>query len=159
VIVVFLQNPWSKVYAGGSWQRESWLRALHRSRSGVRLHVMTAESGRSDIWFDNVSPVTTATPSGISPPDLHHVRRVLRDQQPTHIVTCGEHARRAVAAVVAEPGYQDIPTLAIPHPANRVLTNALLREAGAMMKRGWQGRAMLVQERGGFVLADLVDAR
>jgi len=39
-LIIFLQNAWSESYAGETWPRPSWLRALERSRSGQRLKII-----------------------------------------------------------------------------------------------------------------------
>lgn len=118
--VVFLQNAWSGLYAGGTWPRASWLRALHASRTGQRLGIMTAQCPGVPIWFDNTTPIVGLHPSSIVPADHEHMRRVIAEQQPAQLVACGRFAHEAIDALKLP-----IPTLYVPHPAARVLTNEL----------------------------------
>jgi hypothetical protein len=76
--VGFLQNAWSPLYAGDIWPRDSWLRALHRSRSGQRLRIFDG----LEIWWDNTTPIVGEEPNSIVPPDYYHMRKVLDEQKP-----------------------------------------------------------------------------
>jgi hypothetical protein len=60
-LVVFLQNAWSEIYAGGTWPRPSWLRALERSRSGQRLKILVDDLSACE----NTTPIVGATPAWI----------------------------------------------------------------------------------------------
>jgi hypothetical protein len=151
-IVLFLQNAWSPVYAGGRWPRASWLDALERSRSGQRLRVLAHACPSVVIWFDNTTPIVGPSPRSIVPADLDHMRAVIDAQQPDAIVTAGDLAYLALASI--NPTAR---RLAIPHPARRVLTNALYAEAGRLIESGWSGNRALVQRRGYFDNVDVTE--
>ena len=161
-IACFLQNAWSPMYAGRVWPRRSWLGALARSRSGKRLSRVLDDLG----VCENVSPLVTAKPTGKPKPDLHHVRDRLRVRNPELVIACGGPAVLALttATRLAHPaGHSGPATLAlwegpllwIPHPASRVLTNALLVEARRMIEEGLVTRTRLSQRRGCLETADL----
>jgi hypothetical protein len=141
-VVAFLQNAWSPVYAGGAWPRESWLRALWASRSGQRLRVFTKHAGPAvEVWWDNTTPQVSARPADALPPDHAHMAEVLGEQNPDALVLFGAQAAAAVRAPA-------LPTLVLPHPAYRVVTNALYRRAGLALRRGFAGRVEYRQVRG-----------
>lgn len=145
MIVAFLQNAWSPVYAGGIWPRESWLRALHRSRSGQRLAILTKAAG-ADVWFDNTTPIVGATASSVVEPDPEHVRGVIAATGATVIVSFGKQAAEAV-----KPFVEERPFLICPHPAYRVVTNALFQAAGELLSIGFKGTVELEQKRGEYI--------
>lgn len=138
-IVCFLQNAWSRFYAGGVWPRDSWLRALRLSRSGQRLAVLDG----LDVWFDNTTPVVGDCPSSVVRPDLGHIRGVLRSQSPDFVLACGSQAGRCLLEVGV-----GVPLLIVPHPAYRVVTNRLFSMARNMLVDGFCGVCELKQLNG-----------
>jgi hypothetical protein len=139
-VVGFLQNPWSELYSGGTWPRESWLKALQRSRSGQRLRVLEAAVTGIEFWWDNTTPLVAESPDGVLPPDEAHIRQVLREQQPDVVVTFGEQARKALLPLWHGP------MVCLPHPAYRVVTNVLFESAAPYLASG--RRIRLIQQRG-----------
>lgn len=151
-VVAFLQNAWSPVYAGRRWPRDAWLAALHESRSGQRLRTLTAAAGDGVTWwFDNTTEEVGATPSSVCRGDPEHVERVLRRRRPDAVVVLGRQAREIVRGVLR------IPLLGAPHPACRVVTNALYEVAGRLVKAGWEGEIELHQSRSGVRVVSLPD--
>lgn len=144
-VVVLLQNAWSPTFAGGTWPRESWLPALARSRSGRRLAVLATACPDTFLWYDNTTPLVGDTPQSRLPPDPDHIRAVLAAQAPEAVVACGVQARAAALPLWAGP------LLCVPHPAFRLLTDALYEEAGRLVAGTWAGVRELVQERGGVL--------
>lgn len=142
MILGFLQNAWSPLYAGIEWPRDSWLRALHRSRSGQRIAVMTKVTVGSEWWFDNTTPICGDEPNSVVPPDVEHIRRVVDSVNPSAIVLMGKQALKSV-----RPICEDIPLLAIPHPAFRLLKNELYIRAGELLRDGFEGEIELRQGR------------
>lgn len=152
-ILIILQNAWSPLYAGGIWPRESWLRALHRSRSGQRLKIMTDVAGPEfEFDYDNTTAAVSAKPSGVCPPDLIHVTGVFARVQPHIVVLCGGQAAALPSRFTITQ-----PTLLIPHPAYRVVTNALFRAAGRHIRDGFTGCWRLEQRRGDLKLIHISD--
>lgn len=137
-IVVFLQNAWSGFYVGQVWPRDSWLRALARSRSGQRLRLMIDDLG----LCENTTPTVAESPSGVCPPDTAHIWEILDRRRPAAVVTCGKQAERALCELW--PG----PLLIVPHPAHRFLTDDLYREARRLIAMGLEDRSALRQQRG-----------
>jgi hypothetical protein len=134
MIVCLLQNPWSPHYEGRKWPRQSWLKALWASRSGQRLRRLFPDP--TQVWFDNTNPIATGTPSGVLPPDLDHVKRMLKRQKPTVVVACGRIAE------YVSMGMWDGRLMLVPHPAYRLLTNKLIDTARDLLDadRFWRVR-------------------
>ena len=138
----FLQNAWSPLYAGGTWPRRSWLKALARSRSGQRLRTFEI-AAQSNIHYDNTTPIVGASPSSVVPPDLSHIRQVIRSVNPDCVVTFGRQAAEAVTEIANR-----LPVLQLPHPAHRLVTNDLYVRAGQMVRDGFWGIICLKQGPG-----------
>lgn len=138
--VVFLQNAWSPFYAGREWPRDSWLLALKRSRSGQRLRVMIDDL---DLC-ENTTPIVGATASSVIPPDAEHISAILQRRKPVCVVACGRQAEIALSEL------WNGSLLIVPHPAHRLLTDALYREAYDYLKGDFTGRIALRQKKGCF---------
>ena len=151
-LVVFLQNAWSPLYAGGEWPRRSWLRALARSRSGRRLQLLLGD--RYDLeQCENTTPLVGASASSIVPPQPAHIVEVLERRAPAVVVACGKQAEAAIAPLW--PGA----LLVVPHPAARVLTDALYLRGAELLAGELDGRRLaLRQRRGNVELEDLTKA-
>jgi hypothetical protein len=148
----FLQNAYSSAYAGRRWPRERWLKALRRSRSGLRLATLEKDTHPAvEWWFDNTTAAVAATPAGREPVDLEHMRRVLEAQAPDVLVCFGAQAARALWKLDTAA-----PALLLPHPAFRLLTTALYREAARLLLEGFAGRLRLTQGRGKVVATPAV---
>jgi hypothetical protein len=148
-LIVFLQNAHSAVYAGAYWPRASWLRALARSRSGQRLKLMIDDLS----VCHNTTPRVASRASQLLPPDVEHVSMLLSAYDPALVVACGRSAERTLSALFA--GH----LLCVPHPAHRLLTDALYVEARELIAR-WEitapaCRLALRQERAGTKLVEL----
>lgn len=141
--VVFLQNAWSPVYAGGTWPRKSWLKALENSRSGQRLSILNAGCPSVELWYDNTTPIVGAEPNSQEPADLSHMVQVLVDQRPDYVVVCGRQAAAAITEI--DHGCKGV--LVVPHPAYRVLTNSLYETAASFLEGGFIGTIELTQGR------------
>lgn len=137
----FLQNAWSPVYAGCLWPRDSWLKALRASRSGVRLRVML-----DDLYVcHNTTAAVSETPDGIEPADDGHILGIIDAHKPECVVACGLHAERAIRRLWSGK------LLCVPHPAHRLLTDDLYREARRMLRHNaFRGRFALRQLNGSF---------
>ena len=155
-VVVFLQNAWSPLYAGslvspkavkGTWPRESWLRALHKSRSGQRLKNLIDHCEGIEWWFDNTTPFVGGTPDSVIRPNYQHMLSVMAEQQPALVVCMGNQARDTWKHLARGAAYSHYPVLFLPHPAYRLLTSKLLREAAWLIEDGWEGERELRQEK------------
>ncbi len=146
-VVGFLQNAWSPMYAGSTWPRASWLYALMTCRSGQKLRVLTSECNEVEFWWDNTTPVVGEAPNSILPPDSDHIRSVLHVQEPDIVLTLGRHAANAV-----QPLWNG-PLLILPHPAYRVVTNALYAQAGKYLRNNMKpGEVVEVKQARGQVI-------
>lgn len=154
--LVLLQNPWSPVYAGSLWPRDSWLRALWRSRTGQRLGVLLAAAllGTDDIWADNTTLKVATVATGTEAPDIDHLSRLLASHPFDRVVACGNQATRVMWDMYecGAPRTQ----MWLPHPAYWPLTNQLLIEAGQTLGAGWSGIVVYQQGRG-FVAQSWLD--
>lgn|GEM_PF-3308090 len=147
-VALFLQNAWSPVYAGGRWPRSSWIVALKRSRSGQRLRHLVGDPE----CCHNTTPIVGATPRSVVSPDEGHVQGVLEDREPTIVVACGLQAERVLTRL------WDGHLVCVPHPAARVLTNALYQQARELVEGGEPGRIALRQRRGRVEIEQLPGA-
>jgi hypothetical protein len=111
--VVFLQNAWSPVYAGGRWPRHSWIRALARSRSGKRLSILLDDYESCE----NTTPIVGATPDSVVPPDADHINDILVRRNPRIVVACA--AGRPSSLSTSTAGRRDVPRQ-LPRRARRV---------------------------------------
>lgn len=140
--LIILQNAWSPVYAGDIWPRESWLRALWRSRTGARIRVMIDDAGLAapDVWVDNTTPAVGDEPSSQLPPDIPHIERLMREHAPEIVVACGIQAEHLfLRGPVAHTGT----LIVVPHPASRTATNALFGLAAALIREARPERPLI----------------
>lgn len=144
--VVFLQNAWSPLYGGGTWERQSWLRALKVSRSGQRLRIMIDDYD----MCENTTPIVGKTADSVIPPDFDHIKTILERRQPHAVVTCGKQAEQALLKVWKGA------LLAVPHPAHRLVTDDLYRAARTLLSADFCERLALRQMKG-FVSRVSVD--
>lgn len=135
-VVAFLQNPWFKPDTPNHVIR------LYREDADYRRRVLALSmSGRrlesafgpffSDIHWDNANPLHGNTPGHVSPPDLLHIERVLRELQPGAVLLFGGNASRGYEFVLAK--CQDLydlktPYHCFPHPNARGLTQFQINE-------------------------------
>lgn len=144
---VFLQNAWSPVYAGQHWPRQSWLRALERSRSGQRLRLLI--DNLAEVW--NTTAEVADHPDGCLPANDRHVRKVLRDVDPAIVVACGRQAEEVLRRLWLGP------LLVVPHPAARLLTNELYLAGRELLDKGLTARVALRLAKEGYVREQLPD--
>lgn len=145
--LIFLQNAWSPAYAGRRWPRESWLRALQRSRSGQRLATLV---GTNWEWCDNITPEVGDNPDSVLPADAAHIQSVLSARKPDVVIACGRHAERALLKLWHGP------MVCVPHPAHRLLTNLCYAMANDIIADGFQGHIALRLTRSGCVREQLI---
>lgn len=154
MLVVFLQNAWAHDARGAlamERNRRLWLYATALSRSGQRLKVMFGDECfiDDDLWFDNTTPVVGIGANSKFPPDDDHILRVIGTHSPTAVVACGLQAEKALLRL------WNGPLLAVPHPASRLLTNALYEKASELIDGGLSGRSALRQLSGCVSLVNL----
>ena len=175
MLQIFLQNAWSPLYAGSVWPRESWLRALYRSRSGKRLRLLITDPKDPyqplPVRFENTTPEVAAESSGkLSPDPAHIMESLIRHSHPENagphpirdhgedpecwrvrladwknsqaVVACGKQAETSLIDLWKGP------LLVVPHPAARVLTDALYRRGREILFAGLTERIALRQGRG-----------
>jgi hypothetical protein len=140
--VGFLQNAWSPFWAGGTWPRRYWLKALMLSRSGQRLKTLIDACPALEYHWDNTTPIVGDTPDSVIPASYDHIVRVLRAQMPDVVITFGVQAAEALSFL------SETPRLILPHPAYRIVTNKLFRRAGELLCEGFRGTVELRQGRG-----------
>lgn len=100
--------------------------------------------------FGNTTPKVGEGPSSKLPPEPAHVKNLLQEVNPGVVVAVGLQAE----GVLRELWAGDL--LCLPHPANRVLTNALLDRARELLERPFRGRLALRQLRGSVLEEHLV---
>jgi hypothetical protein len=136
--IVFLQNAWSPLYAGGTWPRQSWIKALETSHSGQRLKTLIDDFN----LCENTTPIVGATSSSVIKPDFTHVRQILSEKKPKVVIACGKQAEETLSKL------WNGALLAVPHPSHRFLTNDLYLKAKTIIKQGLQSRIALRQRKG-----------
>lgn len=152
-----LQNPYDRGKLAEGWHPSSWRRELRLSRSGCRLRVLL-DSLLWKVHFTNANPGIGEGPDAALPADLSHLKRALRRVQPDAVLSCGKVAEPALCILWAGPLF------VVPHPAYRVLTDALYRKALHLLER-WARtsttipRLALRQERGSVRVEPLFTVR
>lgn len=148
-VLILLQNAWSPFYAGGIWPRESWLRALWRSRTGQRVQRLIERCPGVSFWIDETTPIVGATSGSVVPPDYCYLQTILATVQPGLIVACGNQAADAIA-VLRRRAVTAVPLVILPHPAYRLTRNATYDAAAPLVAAYANGSARVV---------DLLDLR
>lgn len=146
-IVLFLQNAWAH-NARGAWPRELWLQALCRCHTGRRLRLVLGSDWDS-VHIDNTTPAVGVGARSRLAPDPAHISAVLAAVQPRTVIACGKQAEDVILGLW--PGR----LLILPHPAYRIVTNALLRRAGDLVRSLEFWRTALRQGRGEIIQEDL----
>lgn len=151
LVLVFLESAWSPLYAGGTWPRERWLPALHRSRSGQRLKIIASALPSAEFEFDNTTPIVGHHPGSRVPPDPCHIVGTITEYEPDVLLLCGRQAQDAVSRL------WNGGLVVVPHPAARLLTDGLYRMAALELQRAYEDgrRTLLRQIRGSVLLQDL----
>lgn len=132
-MILFLQNAWSPVYAGGEWPRPSWLNALRRCRSGQRLRLLIDDP---NICY-NTTPIVGATACSVVKPDPEHIKRILDEHEPDVVIACGKQAQTALTK--AWQGN----LLLLPHPVARTSIKKIYARGRELLTDGFDGRRIL----------------
>lgn len=140
--LILLQNAWSPMYSGTFWPRKSWLRALHKSRTGIRLKVLTEVAKEVTFDYNNTTPEVSSHPDGVCLPDAEHMKQIMfyDNFRPDLVIACGRQAAMAMELVDWKK-----PLLIVPHPAYRLVTDILFRRAGEIVAAGFTGQRELRQ--------------
>jgi hypothetical protein len=133
--IVFLQNAWSPLYAGGTWPRRSWLKALARSRSGQRLRIIVKDE--FDLC-ENTTPIVGETPNSVIPPDIEYIKSIINKREPEAIVACGKQAEKILSELWSGP------LIITPHPAYRVLKNSVYERVRELLIKGFNEKCLVV---------------
>lgn len=120
-LLVLLQNAWAR-RPMEHWDHDWWLDALRNCRTGGRLCRVVGEDWVG-IEFDNTTPKVGVGSNSKLPPDDAHVLALLDRVRPNVVLACGDQAEKTAQRLWGGN------LLCIPHPAMRVLTNALLDKA------------------------------
>jgi len=130
--LVVLQNVWYRHPRKAQalldkYGYDFYVRTLAASRSGRRLaEIFPPPWNPYLLRFINTTPRLGSRPSSRLSGCADYVRNHIRDFGPRVIVACGDQAKTTVFA----SGWQNAQSLLLlPHPAYRLLTNQLLREA------------------------------
>lgn len=160
-VQVFLQNAWLRHKRRGKNQpdlrnalwREVWLDLLTWCRSGQRLMVMCGADCFTlpDAWdFTNSTPhFGYGTSAARLPAVPEFIGAELARFNPEVVVCCGVQSSLSVRSLWGGP------LLSVPHPASRLLTNALYVRAGDLLRSGFTDRGRLRQLRGSCELVGL----
>lgn len=149
MILVLLQNAWfHEPLPYPEWSpkwRYTWLYALARCRSGVRLRKLLGDDcyGNDSIAFDNASPkVGYGNPSIKFPADMVHIRKLLKNHNPDMLVCCGKEAGKAASEWSGS-------LIEVPHPASRVLTNSVYETVREwyLSQDSWPVRRLITVEK------------
>ena len=126
MILVLLQNAWAKDERSAfafQWCKDVWRMATMRSRTGQRLtHMLGPEFfDREDVELGECTDeVAVGNSGGKCKPKPDFVRGLIWMVRPSVIVACGQPA----LATCMQIGWPKS-LIAVPHPAHRLLTNAL----------------------------------
>lgn len=106
-IVAFMQNPWFRLDTPKEaidryrTDQEFHRRLLGETMSGNRLRIAFGEHWFKEIWWDNANPKHSDVASGMMDPDIAHIERVIKEQEPNLIITFGAQAKKGVERSVA----------------------------------------------------------
>lgn len=150
-VLIMLQNAWSPIYAGEIWPRESWLNALHKSRSGQRLKTLVDNLKDVEVWFDNATPQVSEHPDIQLPVDIEHISSLLTIFKPDIAVAAGKQAAEALLSIVK------VPLLIMPHPASRVVTNKLIKQAAHLIMNGLDSDVVELKQLRNKVLKTVIE--
>ena len=123
ILLVVLQNAYDRGSLADGWHPSRWRKEYEQSRTGRRLALALPKE--CSVHYTNANPRMGHGPDSKHEPDVAHLRRRLRAVEPDAVLACGKLAEDAMTAM------RDVwlgTLFAIPHPASRVLTNALLVE-------------------------------
>lgn len=98
---------------------------------------------------ENTTPIVGRNPNSVIPPDEQYIRSILERRNPTVVIACGKQAETVLSLL------WDGALLAVPHPAHRLVTDALYREARLLLLTDFNGRLALRQKKG-FVSAETI---
>ena len=134
-ILVVLQNPYArgKLRKGQKYNPSTWRKEYLSSRTGVRLRSVLPDDWA--VHFTNSNPTVGARASSRLEPDLTHISKRLWKVNPDIVLACGVPSQRACAQIY------DGPLIGMPHPACRVVTNALLEVVRMKIEQWENGRA------------------
>ena len=120
-ILAFQQNPWAKdadramrqvARYGHAWTRKFIAMYMPKRHSGRRLRATFGDLFDLIVW-DNVSPIIAGKASANPGPDLDHVRRMLKEEEPDVVLAFGRSATGALR------GLWTGTLICGPHPAAR----------------------------------------
>lgn len=132
--IIFLQNAWSPLYAGGTWPRKSWLKALARSRSGQRLKIIVKDD--FDLC-ENTTPIVGESADSVIPPDTEYIKEIINRRKPEAIVACGKQAEKVLVKL------WDGPMIITPHPACRILKNSVYEKVRDLLLKGFDEKHLV----------------
>lgn len=130
-ILAFMQNAWFPpgtergIIERYQTDQEFHRRLLAMTMSGGRLLSAFGHDMYNQIWWDNVSPTHTETPSGLSAADMQHVELTIKTYQPDVIITFGKSAEEALDQSIMA---MDIDYMCCHHPNARHKTSADLAD-------------------------------
>jgi hypothetical protein len=141
-LLVLLQNAYNRGALRDGWCAVTWRRELLASRTGVRLRQAIPTGPAWYVRYANACPGLGDGPDSKLQPCRRHLKRVMRRWPPHVVLACGETAMAAAQAAWGGP------TVFIPHPAYRLLTNDLLARARGILEEDLPCRVRLVQMKG-----------
>lgn len=123
-----------------------WRIALANSVSGKKLRRLLGERcfEHPNVTYLNTTPAIGVGSSSKLPPDPGYARRKISEIAPDVLVACGKQAEE-----LAKDIWQG-PLLIVPHPACRVLTNALYLQARRFLRQRFSRRIAFRQLVGSF---------
>src|SRR6185369_6456776 len=128
--LALLQNAWSPVYDGKIWPKQSWLKALEKSRSGQRLRILKENCPNIDFYFDNTTPICGDCPDSVVEPNLDHLHDLVNTIKPEIIIGFGNQAKECL---------KEFPEVKmfLPHPAWRRLKSITYKYASNWLNEGF----------------------
>lgn len=110
MLLVILQNAYRET--GKYKDRDEWMERMWCSHTGRRLKEMLPDI---EVYVENANPKLGRESNSIFPPDISHLKNVIKVTKPKVILACGKVAQEGLD----ELGVDYIPA---PHPAWRQLS-------------------------------------
>lgn len=120
-VVAFLQYPW---YPVGTvppaknmypTEQDFHRRMLEQTPAGWKLKCAFGDDLFKQIWWDNIGVVHTSNSYHPTKPDIKHVERVIKEQDPDLILVFGTLTKRVLDQSINAIGRKVMETM---HPAN-----------------------------------------
>jgi hypothetical protein len=128
-LLMVLQNPYSRGRLDDhGWNGSTWRYELSHSHTGIRMKEMFPDNYK--VIVTNASPKMGKKSSDCFPPDIRHLKRVIKRTKPDIILAAGRMAQKAIDEI--QPSCK---VMKVPHPAWRGLSHKCTKKIKQHLER------------------------